>query len=112
MTSSLNYSLTQSQQWERLICVKDRRTHNVMVPLKAIATVLYTVGNTSTEYVIPSEILSSGEIHLYMTDVQAAAIPVGSWSFDVIAYIRNFWQPVASGTITVSSLNIISNIPS
>ena len=101
--------------WERLIIVKDKRTHRVIRPISARASVqTSTTGRKEMTTIITSE----GGIMIALTEEDTADLPVGDLNYDVLAtYARNapysgasgeVTRPVAAGTITVTALDNIT----
>jgi hypothetical protein len=78
-----NYSIQKGEIWERLITIKDKRTHRKRIPTEAAATIL--IG--SVKYVIPVEITSGGSITLIMTANNTEWLPVGSYQWDLVAKV-------------------------
>jgi len=115
MTNKVNYSIDKGLPWERLIIVHDKRTHRVIRPISARASVkTSTTGRKDITTVITSE----GGIMLCLTEEDTTDLPVGDLSYDVLAtYARAapydgasdyVTRPVAAGTITVTALDNIT----
>lgn len=115
MTNKVNYSIDKGLPWERLIIVRDKRTHRVIRPISARASVkTSTTGRKEMTTIITSE----GGIMLCLTEEDTADLPVGDLKYDVLAtYVRNapysgtgdqITRPVAAGTITVTALDNIT----
>ena len=115
MTNKVNYSIDKGLPWERLIIVRDKRTHRVIRPISARASVkTSTTGRKEMTTIITSE----GGIMLCLTEEDTADLPVGDLKYDVLAtYVRNapysgtgdqITRPVAEGTITVTALDNIT----
>jgi len=115
MTNSLSYSVTKGLPWERLIIVRDRRTHRIIKPTRAWAAVkTSTLGRTSFAVQITPE----GGILISLTAEETTDLPTGELEFDVIATtpLKRIYstgplevtQPVAKGTLSVSALNNIT----
>lgn len=115
MINKVNYSMYKGLPWERLIIVKDKRTHRVIRPISARASVqTSTTGRKEFTCIITSE----GGIMLALTEEDTSDLPVGDLPYDVLAtYIRNapysgatteVTRPVAAGTITVTALNNVT----
>ena len=125
MTSYVSYTATQGLTWDRLIMVRDRRTHRIIKPLDAWANI--RTGDISIKEV-RCTITSEGGILLSLSEDDTADLPVGELSFDVIAtHYKNVpytygsitaygsagtgdtvTRPVARGTIIVEALNTIT----
>lgn len=115
MTNNVNYSIFKGLPWERLIIVKDKRTHRVIRPISARASVqTSTTGRKEMVTFITTE----GGIMIALSEEDTADLPVGDLSYDVLAtYARaapydgasdQVTRPVAAGTITVTALNNIT----
>lgn len=105
MIRTVNYTLTRGLPWERLIIVKDRRTHRLMRPTDARA---YVKTGTLTVAEITTTLTSENGILLSLTGEETQDLPLGTLDYDVFATISGVQQPVAKGTITVSALNNIT----
>lgn len=115
MTNKVNYSISKGLPWERLIIVKDKRTHRVIRPISARASVqTSTTGRKEMVTFITTE----GGIMIALSEEDTADLPVGDLSYDVLAtYARaapydgasdQITRPVAAGTITVTALNNVT----
>jgi hypothetical protein len=115
MTNKVNYSISKGLPWERLILVKDKRTHRVIRPISARASIqTSTTGRKEMVTFITTE----GGIMIALSEEDTADLPVGDLSYDVLAtYARaapydgasdQITRPVAAGTITVTALNNIT----
>lgn len=118
MLTNLEYEVTKGLDWERLVVVKNRSTRRVIKPSNAWATAKLDDVTTKS---ITCSLLSDGGILLYMSSAETAALAVGTYPFDVVATVPNSTLstsasagtenvPVASGTITVIDLNLISSL--
>ena len=105
LVPTVNYTMTRGLPWERLVIVKDRRTHNMIHPTDARA---YIRTGTLTLAEITTTITTENGINLSMTGTETQDIPLGDLSYDVIATINGVQRPVAGGTISVSALNNIT----
>jgi hypothetical protein len=127
MTDFVPYRVTQGIPWERLIVVRDRRTHRIVRPENAWARVKL---NESTSTIIDVEITSEGALMLTLTADETKSLPVGDLEFDVVGrtYKRQslvygslttypgrltgelITQPLARGVLKVSALNTITSL--
>lgn len=98
--------------------VKDRRTHRILTPSDAWATIKTSA---STKKSIPLYLTSDGGIMLYLTAEETRELPTGELPYDVVAVISQHsalaggdWTditvPVATGTITVTSVDLASSL--
>jgi hypothetical protein len=98
--------MSRGTEWERLIIVKNRRTHRVVYLSTARCVVKISDEETKE---IPLTISSEGGISLYLDPTGTSEFPVGTYDFDVTAPVDDgYWNIVAKGTITVSDLGNIS----
>lgn len=102
---TVNYTLVRGLPWERLVIVKDRRTHRVAKPTEA-SSYIKTGDISKTE--ITTEISKENGIRLSLTAEETQDLPLGELSYDVLATINGIQRPVTSGTITVSALDTIT----
>jgi len=110
MTTTIQYTLTRGLPWQRRICVKSKLTHyrvNIANPIAYVAT-----DSTSKKQIL-AEILPEGIIKLSLDELETYDLPVGALDYDVWADVtiglnETVYQPVAKGTITVSSYNNIT----
>lgn len=104
MANILPYTMVRGQLWDRLIVVKNRRTHKTMKFSQARCMV--DLGFTKRS--ITATITSEGAIYLYLDPSETLDFPVGSYDFDVVAPVRDYWQVVARGSIAVSNMDNIT----
>lgn len=116
--SQSNYHAIKGMPWERLVLVKDRRTHKVLMPTDAWATIK-TSNNTKKS--IPLYITTEGGIMLYLSAEETRELPEGELPYDVVAVLTqrsalagggwtSITTPVATGTITVTSVDLASSL--
>lgn len=105
MVRHVDYTLTRGLPWERLIIVKDRWTHRLMYPSDARA---YIKTGDITVAEITCTITTQNGIKLSLTAEETQDLPLGELSYDVMATVGGYQQPVAKGTIDVSALDTIT----
>ena len=105
MIRTVNYTLVRGLPWERLLIVKDYRTHNLLYPTDCRA---YIRTGTLTVAEITTTLTTENGIKLYLDAEETQDIPLGDLAYDVIATINGVQRPVAQGTISVSALNNIT----
>lgn len=115
MTNRAAYTLTKGLPWERLVVVKDSRTHRLVAVSEARGAVK-TSNNTVSEFAIT--LTNRGEILICLTAEQTRELPVGDLEFDVIATCNRLvyysgqtttiTQPVVRGIISVSESDDIT----
>jgi hypothetical protein len=102
---TINYSLTRGLPWERLIIIKDRRTHRLYYPTDARA---YIKTGDLTVAEITTTITTERGVELSLTSEETQDLPLGDLSYDVLATVNGIQTMVARGTITVSALDNIT----
>ena len=118
MITQVKYTATQGLPWERLVIVKDKRTHRIVKPLDAWATIQVSA---TVKKSIPLYITSEGGIMLYLTEEDTVDLPVGDLPYDVVAVINRRsalagggWTsvtvPVAAGILSVSAGDFVSSL--
>jgi len=81
--AQINYTVDRGEVWERLLILKDRRTHRKRVPVEAAASVLID----GVKYVIPAEITSEGGVLLTMSAANTEWMEDGEYSWDMVATV-------------------------
>lgn len=110
MPTNVQYTLTRGLPWTRHICVKSKLTHyrvNIANPSAFVA-----ISNTNKKQ-ITTEVTPEGIIKLSLDETETYDLPVGSLDYDVWADVtiglnETVYQPVAKGTITVSSYSSVT----
>jgi hypothetical protein len=116
-TRTQNYTVRKGEIWERLILLKDKRTHRKRVPTEANATILVN----ATKYVLPCEITSEGGVLLTMTPNNTEWLAPGEYSWDMVAKVSRSAlltsTPIAElltikGTLTVEDIDNLTPMES
>lgn len=102
---TINYSLTRGLPWERLIIIKDKRTHRLYYPTDARA---YVKTGDLTVAELTTTITTERGVELSLTAEETQDLPLGDLSYDVLATVNGIQTMVARGTITVSALDNIT----
>jgi len=105
MVRTVNYTLVRGLPWERLIIVKDKRTHRLQRPTDARS---YVRTGTITVAELTTTLTSENGIALSLTAEETQDLPLGDLFYDVLATINGVQQPVSQGTISVVALNNIT----
>ena len=105
MVRTVNYTLVRGLPWERLLIVKDHRTHRLLYPTDCRS---YIRTGTLTVAEITTTLTTENGIQLYLGAEETQDLPLGDLAYDVIATINGVQRPVAQGTISVSALNNIT----
>jgi hypothetical protein len=102
---TVNYSITRGLPWERLIIVKDRRTHKQIKPTEARA---YLQTGPLAKKELTVDLTSENGIMLSLSAEETQDLPLGKLQYDVLATINDIQRPVARGTIVVTALDNIT----
>lgn len=105
LAQTVNYNVIRGLPWERLIIVKNRRTHRVVKPTDSRSYVT-TTGAGKME--ITTTITAENGILLSLTGEETQDLPLGTLTYDVLATIDGVQRPVAQGTITVTALDTVT----
>ena len=118
MSSTRDFNMTRGEFFERLIILKDKRTHRRRVPTEAAATMLVEpVGQAAYTVDIPITLNNEGGVLLAMTAAETYAIPEGVWTWDMVATVSTSPTMLStplqeilpvSGTITVTTVENIT----
>jgi len=81
--TKIDYTVDRGELWERMVVLKDRRTHRKRVPTEVSASV--KVGDTV--YVIPTEVTSEGAVLLTMSAENTEWLPAGTYEWDMVATV-------------------------
>ena len=109
-TTNVQYTLTRGLPWTRRICVKSKLTHyrvNIANPTAYVAV------SSSNKKQLTTEVTTDGNIKLSLDETETRDLPVGVLTYDVWADVtiglnETVYQPVAKGTITVSSYDNVT----
>ena len=105
----VNYDITRGLPWERLILVKDRRSHRVVTPSTSRA---YIQTSTTSVMEVTTEITSENGIQLSLTAAQTTDLPTGELAYDVWATCRLYGadveKQVSKGLVNVSTVDRIT----
>ena len=104
----LSYTMTRGLLWDRLVIVKNRRTHRVFKPTEAKCNLAL---ENDVVYEVPVEITSEGGIYLKVLPEDTFDISVGTHDFDILCPVRGYWTVVAKGTLVVEDLVLVDDLP-
>lgn len=127
MISSVEYTATQGLPFERLVMVRNRRTHRVVRPLECWGRIKTGINSVAP---LGIEITSEGGVLLKLSADQTKDLPIGALEFDVMAktYKKQslvygslttyssgpsgeiITQPVVKGIINVSALDTVTSL--
>jgi hypothetical protein len=115
--TKIDYTVDRGELWERLVVLKDRRTHRKRVPTEVSASV--KVGDTV--YVLPTEITSEGAVLLTMSAENTEWLPAGTYDWDMVATVSRSAlltstplseMMVVYGTLTVQTFDNLTPMDS
>lgn len=102
---TVNYNVVRGLPWERLIILKDRRTHRQLKPTEARSFI--QTGSLSKKEVTVDITREQGLL-LSLTAEETQDLPLGELQYDVLATVNEVQRPVAKGTIIVTALDNIT----
>ena len=118
MSKTIDYNMIRGEFFERLIIIKDKRTHRRRVATEAAATMLVEpVGQAAYTVDLPVSVTNEGGVLLSLTGTETYAIPDGEWVWDMVVtvstsptMVSNPLQEVrpVNGTITVTTYENIT----
>lgn len=82
-TAVKDYTAHKGEFFERLLILKDRRTHRRRVPTEADATILVD----SVQYILPVEITSEGGVLFTLTPQNTEWLGVGEFAYDAVVTV-------------------------
>ena len=105
----VNYDIIRGLPWERLVIIKDRRSHRVVTPSTARA---YIQTSTTSVLEVTTEITGENGVQLSLTAAQTKDLPTGELAYDVFATCRLYGadveKQVSKGLINVSSTDRVT----
>ena len=105
----VNYDIVRGLPWERLVIIKDRRSHRVVTPSTARA---YIQTSTTSVLEVTTEITGENGVQLSLTAAQTKDLPTGELAYDVFATCRLYGadveKQVSKGLINVSSTDRVT----
>jgi hypothetical protein len=117
MRQVVNYQIERGELWERLVVIKDRRTHRKRVPTQA--TAVMTIADT--KYLIPSTVSSEGGVLLTLQPGNTEWLQDGEYPWDMEVIVSRsalltstpLQQTIAvRGILTVSTYDNIAPLDS
>ncbi len=105
----VNYDITKGLPWERLLIIKDRRSHRVVTPSTARA---YIQTSTTSVMEVTAAVTGENGVSLSLTADQTKDLPTGELAYDVFAtcklYGADVEKQVSKGLVNVSSVDRIT----
>jgi hypothetical protein len=102
---TVNYNAVRGLPFERILIIKDRRTHWLFRPTDARA---YIKTGDLTVAEITCTITTENGIKLSLTGEETQDLPLGDLQYDVLATVNDVQQKITQGTINVSALDNIT----
>jgi hypothetical protein len=102
---TVNYTILQGIPLNRIIVVKSRQRHRLMVPTDVRAQVQT---GPETKKDITATITGSGEILLSLTEDETAELPLGDLEYDVLAQYDGIYYKISNGVIAVEANNTVT----
>jgi hypothetical protein len=103
---TVNYIATQGIPFKRIIIVKSKQRHRLMVPTAVKAQIQST---TTSKRKLTAEVTGSGEIMLSLTAAETAELPIGDLEYDVLAQYDGTYYKVSSGVIAVETNDTVTD---
>lgn len=103
--TQLSYELVIGEDWERLVIIKDQRTHRIRKVSTAAALLKSADG---TIFPLTTDVSFEGGITLSLTASQTYNLAPGTYTFDVVANPMGDTRTVAQGSVEVLALDRIT----
>lgn len=105
----VNYDIIRGLPWERLVIIKDRRSHRVVTPSAARA---YIQTSTTSVMEVTTTVTGENGVKLSLTADQTKDLPTGELAYDVFATCRLYGadieKQVSKGLVNVSSTDRVT----
>jgi hypothetical protein len=96
---NLEYTLEPGRPWERLLVIKDRRSHRLRHATTS-SSVMRLRGGTDS-FTLDTSISYEGGVTLFISYEDSLDLTPGIWDFDVVGNFRGHNEKLAEGTIEV-----------
>jgi hypothetical protein len=103
---TVNYVATQGIPLKRILVIKSKSKHRLMVPTAVKAQIQSTA---TSKRKLNAEITGSGEILLSLTGAETSELPIGDLEYDVLAKFNDTYYRVSAGVITVEANNTVTD---
>lgn len=103
---TVNYTATQGIPLKRIIIIKSRNHHRLMVPTEVKAQIQST---STSKRKLNAELTGAGEIMLSLTAAETAELPVGDLEYDVLAKFNDTYYKVSAGVISVEANTTVTD---
>lgn len=101
-----NYIATQGIPFKRLLVIKSKARHRLMVPTAVKAQIQSTA---TSKRKLTTEVTGAGEILLSLTAAETAELPVGDLEYDVLAKFNDTYYKVSTGVISVEANDTVTD---
>jgi len=106
MARTVNYTASRGLPWERIIRVKSKSRHRLMVPTAVKAQIQTSVDSKKN---ITASVTGAGEVLLCLTAAETLELPIGDLEYDVLAVYDSIYYQVSKGKITVTALDNVTD---
>jgi len=102
---TVNYNITRGLPFERLLILKDQRTHSMLKPTDCRSFV--KTGDLA-KMEITTTLTRENGIMISLTAEETQDLPLGDLQYDVLATVKGIQRPVVEGTISVTALDTVT----
>lgn len=102
---TVNYTITQGIPLKRILVVKSKQRHRLMVPTDVKGQIKT---GTNTKKDITATITGSGEILLSLTEDETTELPIGDLEYDVLAQYDGIYYKISNGVIAVEANSTVT----
>lgn len=103
---TVNYTATQGIPLKRIVIIKSKSHHRLMVPTAVKAQIQST---STSKKKLNAELTGAGEIMLSLTGAETAELPVGDLEYDVLAKFNDTYYRVIAGVISVEANTTVTD---
>lgn len=103
---TVNYTATQGIPLKRIVVIKSKSHHRLMVPTAVKAQIQST---STSKKKLNAELTGAGEILLSLTGAETAELPVGDLEYDVLAKFNDTYYKVITGVIHVEANTTVTD---
>lgn len=103
---TVNYTATQGIPLKRIVVIKSKSHHRLMVPTAVKAQIQST---STSKKKLNAELTGAGEILLSLTGAETAELPLGELKYDVLAKFNDTYYKVITGVIFVEANTTVTD---
>jgi hypothetical protein len=103
---TVNYIATQGIPFKRIVILKSKSHHRLMVPTAVKAQIQST---STSKKKLNAELTGAGEILLSLTAAETAELPIGELEYDVLAQFNDTYYRVSAGVISVEANTTVTD---